>query len=109
MPELQFRETAAAGYDRSVGQMTGPLIPALLRAARLAPGMRVPDIATGTGLAAEAALAEVSPAGRVVATDVSPAMIEKARERLGGVPNCGWATPRRTRRWTACRAAGCRR
>ncbi len=82
MPELQFRETAAAGYDRSVGQMTGPLIPALLRAARLAPGMRVLDIATGTGLAAEAALAEVGPAGQVVATDVSPAMVEKARERL---------------------------
>ncbi len=55
MAELQFRESAAAGYDRSVGEMTRRIVPLLLRAARLAPGMRVLDIATGTGIAAEAA------------------------------------------------------
>ena len=52
---LQFRGTAAAGYDATVGEMTRWIVPALLRAARLAPGMRVLDIATDTGLAAEAA------------------------------------------------------
>ncbi len=56
MAELQFRESAAAGYDRAVGHMTRQLLPPLLRAARLALGMRVLDIATGTGIAAEAAL-----------------------------------------------------
>jgi cyclopropane fatty-acyl-phospholipid synthase-like methyltransferase len=56
MAELQFRAAAAAGYDRSVGEMTRRIVPSLLGAARLAPGMRVLDIATGTGLAAEAAL-----------------------------------------------------
>ncbi len=85
MAELQFRETAAAGYDQSVGEMTRRILPALLRAARLAPGMRVLDIATGTGLAAEAAAEAVGPNGHVTAADISPAMIDKARERLGGL------------------------
>jgi hypothetical protein len=39
------------------------------------------------GLSAEAALAAVGPTGHVTATDVSPAMAEKARERLGKAPN----------------------
>jgi ubiquinone/menaquinone biosynthesis C-methylase UbiE len=91
MAELQFRESAAAGYDRAVGHMTRQLIPPLLRAARLAPGMRVLDIATGTGIAAEAAAEVVGPSGQVVAADVSPAMVERARERLGGLPNVAFA------------------
>ncbi len=91
MAELQFRESAAAGYDRAVGHMTRQLIPPLLRAARLAPGMRVLDIATGTGIAAETAAEVVGPSGQVVAADVSPAMVERARERLGGLPNVAFA------------------
>jgi hypothetical protein len=51
MAELQFRDTAVAGYDRAVGLMTRQLLPPLLRAARLAPGMRVLDAAKGTGIA----------------------------------------------------------
>ena len=49
--------------------------------------MHVLDIATGTGLSAEAALAAAGPTGHVVAADVSPAMVERARERLGKTPN----------------------
>src|SRR3712207_4632067 len=67
--------------------MTRRIIPALLRAARLAPGMRVLDIATGTGLAAEAAADVVGASGHVVAADISPAMLDWARERLGALPN----------------------
>jgi len=55
--------------------------------AHLAPGVRVLDIATGTGLSAEAALAAVGPTGYVTAADISPAMVEKARERLGEPAN----------------------
>ena len=91
MAELQFRDTAAAGYDRAVGHMTRQLIAPLLLAARLAPGLRVLDIATGTGLAAEAAAEAVGPSGHVIATDISPAMVERARERLGGLPNVSFA------------------
>ena len=85
MAELQFRESAAAGYDQVVGRMTAQFIPPLLRAAAIAPGQRVLDIATGTGLAAEAAAGRVGPSGHVVAADISPAMVERARERLGGL------------------------
>jgi SAM-dependent methyltransferase len=49
--------------------------------------MHVLDIATGTGLSAEAALAAVGPSGQVMAADVSPAMAKKARERLAKAPN----------------------
>jgi ubiquinone/menaquinone biosynthesis C-methylase UbiE len=91
MADLQFRDAAAAGYDRAVGHMTRQLVPPLLRAARLAPGMRVLDIACGTGLAAEAAADAVGPSGHVVAADISPAMVERARERLGGRANVAFA------------------
>jgi ubiquinone/menaquinone biosynthesis C-methylase UbiE len=91
MAELQFRDTAAAGYDRAVGHMTRQLIAPLLRAARLSPGQRVLDIATGTGVAAEAAAEAVGPSGHVVAADIAPAMVERARERLAGAPNVSFA------------------
>ena len=61
MTDLQFRETASAGYDRAVGHMTRRVIPPLLRAACLSPGQQVFDIATGTGLAAEAAAEAAGP------------------------------------------------
>jgi ubiquinone/menaquinone biosynthesis C-methylase UbiE len=91
MAGLQFRDTAAAGYDRTIGEMTRRLVPSLLRAARLAPGMRVLDVATGTGLAAEAAAAAVGPIGHVTAADISPAMLDRVRERLGGLPNVAFS------------------
>jgi ubiquinone/menaquinone biosynthesis C-methylase UbiE len=49
--------------------------------------MRVLDIAAGTGLSAEVALAAVGPTGHLTAADVSPFMAEKARERLGEARN----------------------
>jgi ubiquinone/menaquinone biosynthesis C-methylase UbiE len=49
--------------------------------------MRVLDIATGTGHSAAAALAAVGPSGYVTAADLSPAMVEKARARLGKATN----------------------
>src|SRR6516164_1241872 len=85
--ELTFRDEAAAEYDRAFAHVTAYFMPFLLHAAHVAPGMRVLDIATGTGLSAEAALAAVGPNGHVTAADVSPAMAGKARERLGKVPN----------------------
>jgi hypothetical protein len=63
MAELQFEDAAAAGYDRLIGPVSRQFIPILLRAARIGLGMRVLDVATGTGLAAEAALAGVGLVG----------------------------------------------
>ena len=85
--ELTFGDEAAAEYDRAFAHVTAYFMPFLLRAAHVAPGMGVLDIATGTGLSAEAALAAVGPKGQVTAADVSPAMAGKARERLGKAPN----------------------
>jgi len=88
MPEeLAFKNEAAAEYDRAFAHVTAYFMPFLLRAAHLVPGMRVLDIATGTGLSAEATLAAVGSTGHVTAADISPAMVGKARERLGNAPN----------------------
>ena len=92
MPEeLTYKEEAAAGYDRAFARVTTHFIPFLMRAAHVAPGMRVLDIAAGTGLAAEAALAVVGTSGHVTAADFSPAMVEKARQRLGNAKNVSLA------------------
>jgi ubiquinone/menaquinone biosynthesis C-methylase UbiE len=85
--ELAFKAEAAAEYDRAFAHVTKYFMPFLMRAAHLAPGMRVLDIATGTGLSAEAALAAVGSTGYVTAADLSPAMAEKARQRLCAAPN----------------------
>jgi ubiquinone/menaquinone biosynthesis C-methylase UbiE len=89
--ELAFRAEAAAEYDRAFSRVTAHFLPFVLRAGRLAPGQRVLDVATGTGISAEAALDVVGPSGSVLATDVSPEMVEKARERLARWPNAAVA------------------
>jgi len=85
--ELTYKDEAAAGYERAFAHVSTHFVSFLLRAARLAPGMHVLDIAAGTGLAAEAALVAVGPTGHVTAADLSPAMVEKARARLGKAQN----------------------
>ena len=87
----RFGGAGAAGYDRGFGSISGQFIPGLLRAARIGPGNRVLDVATGTGVAAEAAAEAVGLSGAVVATDLSSAMLERARERLGSMPNVSLA------------------
>jgi ubiquinone/menaquinone biosynthesis C-methylase UbiE len=85
--ELAFKNEAAAEYDRAFAHVTAHFMPFLLQAAHIAPGMHVLDVATGTGLSAEAALAVVGPTGHVIAADISPAMADKARARLAEAPN----------------------
>jgi ubiquinone/menaquinone biosynthesis C-methylase UbiE len=87
MSELSFKDEAASAYDRAVAHVSTHFLPFLLRAARLEPGQRVLDAATGTGLAAEAALVVVGPGGHVTAADISQAMVGRARQRLAGSPN----------------------
>ncbi len=78
--ELVFKVEAAAVHDHTFAHVTAHFIPFLLWAAHIAPGMRVLDIATGTGLSAGAALAAVGHTGHVTAADVSPAITEKLDE-----------------------------
>jgi ubiquinone/menaquinone biosynthesis C-methylase UbiE len=87
MSELSYKDEAASAYDRAFAHVSTHFLPFLLRAARLEPGQRVLDAATGTGIAAEAALTVVGPGGHVTAADVSHAMVDRARQRLTGYPN----------------------
>ena len=87
MSGLQYEHGAATGYDRAVGNLTRQLVPTLLKAAQLEPGLRVLDVGSGTGIAAEGAAAIVGASGQIMATDISPAMLEQARQRLGNLAN----------------------
>ncbi len=87
MSELSYKDEAASAYDRAFAHVSTHFLPFLLRAARLEPGQRVLDAATGTGIAAEAALAMVGRGGHVTAADISPAMVDRARQRLAGSTN----------------------
>jgi ubiquinone/menaquinone biosynthesis C-methylase UbiE len=66
-------------------------VPTLLRLARLAPGQRVLDIATGSGISAGAALDAVGPSGHVTAADIEPSMLDEAKKRLSPYPNVSFA------------------
>jgi ubiquinone/menaquinone biosynthesis C-methylase UbiE len=87
LEELSFKDEASAEYQRAFAHVTMHFMPFLLRAAQVGLGMHVLDIATGTGLSAQAALAAVGPSGRVTAADLSRAMVEKARSRLSKTSN----------------------
>ncbi len=89
--DLTFRAEAAAEYDRAFAHVSSHFLPFVLRAARIEPGHRVLDVATGTGISAEAALDAVGPGGSVLATDISQEMVEKARKRLSQSPNAAVA------------------
>lgn len=90
-PELAYHDEAAAEYDRAFAHVSSHFLPFLLSAAGVASGMKVLDIATGTGLAAAECARVVGPTGRVVAADLSEAMVEQARRRLGSAPNVTFA------------------
>jgi len=89
--ELTYKDEAAAGYDRGFAHVTNHFVPFLLRAAHIAPGMRVLDIATGTGIVAEAVLSVIGPTGHITAADISSAMVERARARLRHAKNASIA------------------
>ena len=85
MSEAIYAE-AAVGYDELFARATSLFIPRLFRAAHLVPGQNVLDVATGTGVIAQAAAEVVGSTGRVTASDISPSMLEAARRKLKGLP-----------------------
>ncbi|MBE3551174.1 MAG: 2-heptaprenyl-1,4-naphthoquinone methyltransferase [Brockia lithotrophica] len=60
-----------------------------LRELRLAPGMRVLDLATGTGDLALAVARKLGPGGEVVGVDLSPEMLSVAREKVARLRESG--------------------
>lgn len=80
-PRLQRRvqrygwDKAAAHYERFWASQLEPAQRLLLDMADLRPGERVLEVAAGTGLVTFPAAAAVGPKGRVIATDISDAMV----------------------------------
>jgi ubiquinone/menaquinone biosynthesis C-methylase UbiE len=91
MSDRCYFDAGASGYDRGFGSVSPTFIPTLLRAAHLKLGQRVLDVATGTGIAAEAAARVVGQSGSVVATDISIPALEQARQRLAELVNTSFA------------------
>jgi len=75
-PEEVWRD-----YDETELRLTALLSERMMDLARLGPGMRVLDLATGRGEPAVRAARRVAPGGMVVGVDVSKAMLRMARER----------------------------
>jgi SAM-dependent methyltransferase len=76
------------GYDWYISNFR-PLMEWCCDITMMSPGARVLDIATGTGQPAFSAADRVKPTGSVVATDISPDMLQSAkrRARMMGVDN----------------------
>src|SRR3970040_751585 len=68
-------------HDERFRQVTAPVTRRLLQLAGISAGMRVLDIASGTGEPALPAAEVVGPGGRVVLTDQSEEMLAVAREK----------------------------
>lgn len=74
----------ASAYWNYVGRWSQLFVPSLLDAARVEPGKRVLDVATGSGEAALLAVSRVREAGFVVGADISLPMLSAARGRVTG-------------------------
>jgi SAM-dependent methyltransferase len=86
-----------AGWARWHSKITAQQVnmrEALIQHARLAPGMRVLDLACGTGDPALEIARRVGPKGHVTATDLSQQMLDECRKNgsAAGVANMDFAT-----------------
>jgi SAM-dependent methyltransferase len=90
-PELQRRiqregwDRASDHYERYWQEPLRPALDLVLDTADLRPGEEVIDVASGTGLIAFPAARAVAPAGRVLATDLSPRMVASLERRAAEV------------------------
>jgi ubiquinone/menaquinone biosynthesis C-methylase UbiE len=83
------RVSIADGYDRfMLGQLFEPWAVELIARVGLKPGWHVLDVASGLGPVARLAAEAAGPSGRVVASDISAAMLAVASARPEGP---GWA------------------
>ena len=88
MPLFQeFYDAGAEGYGLIFGRVPEHFRTTLLRQARVSTGQTVLDVATGTGIVAEAAAQIIGPSGSVIAVDVSRGMLAVAERRLASLHN----------------------
>ena len=69
-------------YEEESGTRHPRVAKELVEHVRLSKGMTVLDAATGTGLVARLAAERVGPTGRVLGIDISPVMLQQAREKM---------------------------
>src|SRR6266511_3642426 len=80
-PFWHGEENVADIYKREVAAaVVGPWGPRVVELAALRPGLRVLDVACGTGLVARLAAEAVGVHGRVAALELNPAMLAVASE-----------------------------
>lgn len=85
-------DSAAEAWDRwgtFLGQWLGPATELMLDLADIRPGARVLDVAAGAGEQTLRAARRAGPDGRVLATDISPGILQfaKAQARKAGLAN----------------------
>ncbi len=81
-------DRAASDYGRLWLRQLEPAHRAVMRLAGLRTGERVLDVACGTGIIALQAAHAVGPQGTVVATDISPVMLDGARRSAAALDFC---------------------
>lgn len=82
----QITSSAAAIYDEFfLPALFSAWAPRVVAAARLQPGMRVVDVACGTGVLTIEAARAVSPGGMAIGVDLNPAMLAIARQKKSEV------------------------
>jgi SAM-dependent methyltransferase len=85
-------QAAAEAWHRwgpFLGQWLGAATETMFEMARIGPGSRVLDVAAGAGEQSIAAARRVGPSGHVLATDIAPALLERAAAdaRAAGLSN----------------------
>ncbi len=78
-----FNRVSSAGLDQVWRRRA-------VRELNLLPGMRVLDLACGTGDLALLAALDLAPLGKVVACDLSPQMLSFAHRKLSRIPPAQW-------------------
>jgi len=74
-------ETIAPGYDHPALRFFAFAADRIVAELKPKPGQKVLDVATGTGAVATGCAQAIAPGGRVLAIDLSEAMLEKARQK----------------------------
>jgi ubiquinone/menaquinone biosynthesis C-methylase UbiE len=83
----EFYDAGAEGYGVIFGRVPEYFRATLLRQARISTGQTELDVATGTGIVAEAAAQIIGPSGCIIAVDASRGMLAVAERRLAPLHN----------------------